>query len=151
MSNIQATSDKVGVDSLDVEKHGSSDAVDATESDSQSVQGKLSWKTKLIALGIEERGILPVPVEERTSDRFVNIFSIWFTMSITPLACVCDYPTLYTLLIRLLVVLLQESSGRSFLDSVLEMHRSSLYFSAFSAPFQLRTFQLWDQRLDSGS
>ncbi|KAG4433491.1 hypothetical protein IFR05_011029 [Cadophora sp. M221] len=88
MANIQSTSEKVGVDSLDVEKHGSSDAVDATESDSQSVQRKLSWKTKLIALGIEERGVLPVPVEERTSDRFVNIFSIWFTMSITPLAVV---------------------------------------------------------------
>lgn len=105
MSNIQSTSQKVGVDSLDVEKHASSDAVDAAESDAQSVQGKLSWKTKLIALGIEERGILPVPIEERTSDRFVDVFSIWFTMSITPLACVYNYPTMCTLIIIYFVVL----------------------------------------------
>ena len=86
MSHIQSSPEKVGVDSLDVEKHASSDAVDAVDSDSQSTPVKPSWKSKLIALGIEERGILPVSVEERTSDQFVNIFSIWFTMSITPLA-----------------------------------------------------------------
>lgn len=64
VSNIQSSREKVGVDSLDVEKHVSPAAVDSADSDSQSAQGKLSWRTKLIALGIEERGILPVPVEE---------------------------------------------------------------------------------------
>lgn len=89
MSNIETMSEKLGSESvMDIEKNNApssdSDIVDVAESESKP----LSWWKKLVSLGVEERGITPVPVEERTSDRFINIFSIWFTMSVSPLACV---------------------------------------------------------------
>ncbi|OIW32643.1 hypothetical protein CONLIGDRAFT_613281 [Coniochaeta ligniaria NRRL 30616] len=31
--------------------------------------------------GVEMRGITPVPIEERTDKRFINVFFVWFTMS----------------------------------------------------------------------
>ncbi len=88
MTHIQTTSEKVGDESVvDIEKNAlssDSDIAEVTESESK----QLSWWKKLVSMGVEERGVMPVPVEERTSDRFVNIFSIWFTMSVSPLACV---------------------------------------------------------------
>ena len=69
----------------DVEKNtpsSSSANLDVSRGELKSVGGKLTcWET-IISLGVEERGILPVPVEERTDGRFVNVFYIWFTMSI---------------------------------------------------------------------
>jgi hypothetical protein len=53
------------------------------------------WK-KLSHWGIEIRGILPIPAEERMNTRYINIFSMWFTMSVntlpyrSPSSCVID-------------------------------------------------------------
>lgn len=70
---------------VDIEKNGM--MVDSN-SGSQTAEEKGSirshdWKQRLLTWGVEIRGITPVPVEERTDTRFVNIFSLWFTMSVT--------------------------------------------------------------------
>ncbi|KAH9884386.1 permease for cytosine/purines, uracil, thiamine, allantoin-domain-containing protein [Xylariomycetidae sp. FL2044] len=39
------------------------------------------WLSKISAWGIETRGITPVPPEEKTDKRFINVFFVWFTMS----------------------------------------------------------------------
>ncbi|GFP59855.1 hypothetical protein ACSS6W_005058 [Trichoderma asperelloides] len=49
---------------------------DGHQSDEESLLHKV-----LRAGRIEERGILPVPVEERTSTRFFNIFTVWFSIN----------------------------------------------------------------------
>ncbi len=86
MSNIQEHQKVVANELIDVEKHTpSSTSVDVAESESLPLHRKPSWWKKLIALGVEERGITPVPVEERTDGRFINVFSLWFTLSITTL------------------------------------------------------------------
>ena len=37
---------------------------------------------KALRIGrVEEEGIRPVPLEERTSTRFYNIFTVWFCMN----------------------------------------------------------------------
>jgi hypothetical protein len=42
---------------------------------------------KLFALGhVEERGIEPVPLADRNSTRYFNIFTIWFSMNTNILA-----------------------------------------------------------------
>jgi hypothetical protein len=82
----------VGDKEFDVEKNAQStlDAVVADSSSESQTQptekgGILSdgWKQKLLTWGVEVRGITPVPVEERTDTRFINIFSLWFTMSVS--------------------------------------------------------------------
>ncbi|KAL2069247.1 hypothetical protein VTL71DRAFT_15585 [Oculimacula yallundae] len=90
MANIQPTSAEPDSRDMDIEKNTNTNAktLDATDLDTHSIQKPQSWWTQLMSMGIEERGIQPVPLEERTSDRFVDIFSIWFTMSVTPLAIV---------------------------------------------------------------
>lgn len=35
--------------------------------------------------GVELRGSIPVPYEERTVTQYINIFSLWFCMSCNPL------------------------------------------------------------------
>ncbi|KAL7926979.1 permease for cytosine/purines, uracil, thiamine, allantoin domain-containing protein [Trichoderma austrokoningii] len=49
---------------------------DGHQSDEESLLHKV-----LRAGRIEERGILPLPVEERTSTRFFNIFTVWFSIN----------------------------------------------------------------------
>ncbi|KAM0460054.1 hypothetical protein ACHAPV_000306 [Trichoderma viride] len=49
---------------------------DGHQSDEESLLHKV-----LRAGRIEERGILPVPAEERTSTRFFNIFTVWFSIN----------------------------------------------------------------------
>ncbi|KAJ7037886.1 NCS cytosine-purine permease [Mycena alexandri] len=43
--------------------------------------GTLSWQRRLLAWGVEERGIRPVSVEERTDPQYSKIFFIWFSAS----------------------------------------------------------------------
>jgi len=87
MSTIQTK--KVGANNepraIDIEKNALTSSlvnIDTSFGEATSLDGKPVWWNKLIALGVEERGILPVPAMERTDDRFANVFSIWFTMSI---------------------------------------------------------------------
>ncbi|KAF5342906.1 hypothetical protein D9758_015405 [Tetrapyrgos nigripes] len=47
-----------------------------------SYESSSRWKTvtgRLLTLGIETRGIQPVPFEERTDEQFFKIFFLWFT------------------------------------------------------------------------
>lgn len=39
------------------------------------------WLAKLTSWGIETHGVTPVPLEERTDQRFINVFFVWWTMS----------------------------------------------------------------------
>ncbi|KAI1780307.1 permease for cytosine/purines, uracil, thiamine, allantoin-domain-containing protein [Hypoxylon cercidicola] len=55
--------------------------VDVDVAESQTYSTPKKWLTKISALGVEVRGIMPVPVEERTDKRFINVFFVWFTMS----------------------------------------------------------------------
>ncbi|KAJ2896705.1 Purine-cytosine permease fcyB [Zalerion maritima] len=42
---------------------------------------------RLLTYGrVEERGAVPVPLEERTSTRYFNVFTIWFSMNVNILA-----------------------------------------------------------------
>jgi hypothetical protein len=40
-----------------------------------------AWLSKIASWGVELRGIAPVPLEERTDKRYINVFFVWFTMS----------------------------------------------------------------------
>ncbi|KAI1297495.1 permease for cytosine/purines, uracil, thiamine, allantoin-domain-containing protein [Xylaria venustula] len=62
-------------------------AIDAPES--QIRASRLSpWFAKLSTWGVELRGITPVPLEERVDRRFINVFFVWFAMSINLLPVV---------------------------------------------------------------
>ncbi|KAL3454968.1 permease for cytosine/purines, uracil, thiamine, allantoin-domain-containing protein [Aspergillus heterothallicus] len=39
------------------------------------------WLSRITNWGIELRGVTPVPIEERTDNRFINVFFVWFTLS----------------------------------------------------------------------
>ncbi|KAL4789137.1 permease for cytosine/purines, uracil, thiamine, allantoin-domain-containing protein [Aspergillus venezuelensis] len=62
-------------------------AVDiATAESAHHHSGKLSrvpekWVSRIANWGVELRGVAPVPIEERTDSRFVNVFFVWFTLS----------------------------------------------------------------------
>jgi hypothetical protein len=75
--------EKRDLNAADIEKNfpSGSDA----ESEHQRIEGEIEnvWWLRLVSWGVEIRGVLPVPVRERTDARFVNIFSLWFTMSVT--------------------------------------------------------------------
>ena len=55
--------------------------VDVDEAESQSLSRRDVWLSRIRRLGVETRGITPVPLEERTDPRFINVFFVWFTMS----------------------------------------------------------------------
>jgi hypothetical protein len=57
------------------------------EMDTPSGKGKMkALLSKLASQGtVELRGSAPVPYEERTVTRYLDIFSIWFCMSCNPL------------------------------------------------------------------
>ncbi|VUC31486.1 unnamed protein product [Clonostachys rosea] len=57
-------------------------SVDVGVSESQDYSPKpKGWLGKVASWGIEIRGVTPVPLEERTDKRFINVFFVWFTMS----------------------------------------------------------------------
>lgn len=39
------------------------------------------WLSRIANWGVELRGVTPVPIEERTDIRFINVFFVWFTLS----------------------------------------------------------------------
>ncbi|KAK1245956.1 hypothetical protein MKX07_005025 [Trichoderma sp. CBMAI-0711] len=62
------------------------DTVEASEVPVREKDGHHSDEESLLhkvlrAGRVEERGILPVPVEERTATRFFNIFTLWFSIN----------------------------------------------------------------------
>ncbi|KAL4864579.1 hypothetical protein BDV12DRAFT_188828 [Aspergillus spectabilis] len=54
---------------------------DIAAAESQSYSSPRAWLPKLAAWGIEVNGVSPVPLEEKTDKRFINVFFVWFTMS----------------------------------------------------------------------
>jgi hypothetical protein len=72
---------------IDIEKNdaSTSDVVVSESTASNALYKGRSWWSKLVSWGVEVRGITPVPVEERTDTRLVNIFTVWFTMSVSVL------------------------------------------------------------------
>ncbi|KAF8621768.1 hypothetical protein AX15_007506 [Amanita polypyramis BW_CC] len=44
------------------------------------------WTNKLLAWGVESRGIRPVPIEERTDTQTIKIFFVWFSANINVLS-----------------------------------------------------------------
>lgn len=72
---------------IDIEKNdgSTSDVVVSESTASNALYKGRSWLSKLVSWGVEVRGIAPVPVEERTDTRLVNIFTVWFTMSVSVL------------------------------------------------------------------
>jgi hypothetical protein len=69
---------------------------DLATAESQS-QGKFpyipeKWLSRITNWGIELRGVTPVPIEERTDQRFINVFFVWFTLSTNLLPYVLPNP-----------------------------------------------------------
>lgn len=53
------------------------------EAGSAKAVGPRGFFAKLLSAGpVEARGVMPVPLEERTSTRYSSYFSIWFCMNI---------------------------------------------------------------------
>ncbi|KAH8881458.1 purine-cytosine permease FCY21 [Thozetella sp. PMI_491] len=72
-------------------QHGSEDlekrAGEATQTETKCGETtKLSWWKRLASYGVETRGVEPVALEDRTDRRPFNIFSFWWTASLTLLA-----------------------------------------------------------------
>ncbi|EXJ84727.1 NCS1 family nucleobase:cation symporter-1 [Capronia epimyces CBS 606.96] len=78
----------------DMEKAPSSPVVqDIAEAQTEAYQTpgftrKHPFLQRLASWGVELHGVTPVPVEDRTSTRYINIFFVWFTMSINLLPIV---------------------------------------------------------------
>ncbi|KAF4483386.1 purine-cytosine permease [Fusarium agapanthi] len=56
--------------------------VDVSEAESQVLSRSTTWLDRLRRWGLETRGMQPVPIEERTDTRYINIFFMWFTMNV---------------------------------------------------------------------
>ncbi|KAI8188943.1 hypothetical protein K4K51_005886 [Colletotrichum sp. SAR 10_75] len=74
-----------GVEKQDSENDVKQDVETASsihEAQSEEARGWQAWAQKLVSLGhVEVRGIAPIPVEERTVTRTVNIFTLWWCMN----------------------------------------------------------------------
>ena len=72
------------------------DTMKTPENDKSGVEVKVGEQARLGGIngflsklssrgGVELRGSIPVPYEERTVTQYINIFSLWFCMSCNPL------------------------------------------------------------------
>ena len=68
---------------------GTNSDLDVDIAESQTYSTPKKWLNKISALGVEVRGITPIPFEERTDKRFINVFFVWFPMSTNLLPYVC--------------------------------------------------------------
>jgi hypothetical protein len=76
------TSEKMQPSVEDMEKGSmESPAPVPKEGETQMVWGS-AFLTKFGLSSVEVRGITPIPEEERTDARAVNVFSLWFSMSL---------------------------------------------------------------------
>jgi hypothetical protein len=72
----------------DLEKHAVSSQTSPVEgSFDDNVKSKSAVWRRILGWGVEENGIVPVPVEQRTDTRVFNLFTIWFTA----LLCLLPY------------------------------------------------------------
>ncbi|KAL2803126.1 permease for cytosine/purines, uracil, thiamine, allantoin-domain-containing protein [Aspergillus granulosus] len=63
--------------------HAEHDPEDITTAEAQGKFPRVpeKWLSRITNWGIELRGVTPVPFEERTDNRFINVFFVWFTLS----------------------------------------------------------------------
>ncbi|KDR72650.1 hypothetical protein GALMADRAFT_126262 [Galerina marginata CBS 339.88] len=64
----------------DLEKHEASTTTVEVDVHSTS---KASWMKKLATWGVEERGIVPVPLEERTDEQYSKLFFVFLSSNLT--------------------------------------------------------------------
>ncbi|PPQ80372.1 hypothetical protein CVT26_008273 [Gymnopilus dilepis] len=48
-----------------------------------SSNAKVGWMRRLATWGVEERGIVPVPLEERTDEQYSKLCFVWFSSNLT--------------------------------------------------------------------
>ncbi|OBT56320.1 hypothetical protein VE04_02846 [Pseudogymnoascus sp. 24MN13] len=79
------------MDAHDLEKVAVTPSSTPVESSSfdEALKPKSAIWRKILGWGVEENGIIPVPVEKRTDKRVFNLFTIWFTA----LLCLLPIPT----------------------------------------------------------
>lgn len=83
MSSDVGSAEKTAVtDDVKTEPGSSIDAHDVSHGDVDTMP---QWKKlfyKAASFGrVELRGVQPIPIEERTETRFVNIFTLWWCMN----------------------------------------------------------------------
>ncbi|KAI5891667.1 uncharacterized protein SCHCODRAFT_02629744 [Schizophyllum commune H4-8] len=62
------------------QKFANKDSIDDSERASTEA-GRSRWARRLLALGVEERGVKPVPPEHRTDSGYDKIFFVWASMN----------------------------------------------------------------------
>lgn len=65
----------------------------------ETLKGKSAIWRKILAWGVEENGIIPVPIEKRTDKKVYNLFTLWFAALLCLLpyvmvACLDAWPSL---------------------------------------------------------
>lgn len=70
---------EIRVHGHDIEKATSSDTSSPVYASFRGSKARVSRWQRVLTWGVEENGIVPVPCEERTDNRVVNLFTIWFT------------------------------------------------------------------------
>ncbi|KAL3472356.1 permease for cytosine/purines, uracil, thiamine, allantoin-domain-containing protein [Aspergillus californicus] len=63
------------------EKPASATAIDIATAESQSYTAPRTWLSKIASWGVEVQGTAPVPADQKTDKRYINVFFVWFTMS----------------------------------------------------------------------
>jgi hypothetical protein len=99
-----------------------------TPTPTQSSQWKRITTTLATKADVELRGCIPVPAEDRTETNYLNIFTLWFSMSCNPLPCVHPTPPTTTpsflTCTHAYIVLPSAWSARSPFPSVYATHLS---------------------------
>jgi hypothetical protein len=67
---------------VDMEKMNAQTHNVDVEAASSKPAGKWNFFNRLLASSVEARGVMPVPLEERTSTNYSSYFSIWFCMNV---------------------------------------------------------------------
>lgn len=77
------------MDVQDLEKRAVTPSLTPVESISldEALKPKSAIWRKILGWGVEENGIVPVPLEKRTDKRVLNLFTVWFTA----LLCLLPY------------------------------------------------------------
>lgn len=73
-------------DIADVEFYKDQEA--QTDYDSRASLMSNSFTRRLLKLGVEELGVHPIPVKDRTDTKFYHVLTLWVSMSVGLVPCV---------------------------------------------------------------
>lgn len=73
---------KTSVSVVKDEEHSIIPTLDVQDEHVHSLPGLEGYFRKIVSLGVELHGSSPVNISERTHTRTINIFTLWFTMSL---------------------------------------------------------------------